>query len=119
MALVFAGAASQGVRFKDCEIVGYANSTAAGLVELLAVNCIDRLILFDRCEFVNLGPQTMASAFVVAAGWDARFKRVLLKDCLGLGFTDWEAAAQGAIYLSGGTHTAGGYTGLAQIATVS
>ena len=61
----------------------------------------------------------MASAVVVAAGWDPSRKKVFLKDCLGFGFTDWEAAAQGAIYLSGGTQTAGGYTGFAQIATVS
>ncbi len=119
MALVIAatGGAAR-VRFEDCNIVGYAGHTAAGLVELLGNSGLDRSMVFDRCEFVNLGTSTMASAFVVAAGFDPTSKRFLLKDCLGIGFTDWEAAAQGAVYLSGGTAAAGGFTGFAQIATV-
>lgn len=119
MALVFTNPSSGGLRFENCMIVGYANSTSAGLVEFLAVNCVSRTIVFDRCEFINQGPQTMASAFVVAAGWDPTAKKVFLKDCLGYGFADWEAAAQGAVYLSGGTQTAGGFTGFAQIATTA
>ncbi len=120
MALVFAatGGAARN-RFEDCSIIGYAGSTSAGLVELLGNSGIDRTTLFDRCEFVNLGTSTMASAFVIAAGFDPSSKRFLLKDCVGIGFADWEAAAQGAVYLSGGTQTAGGYTGLMQIATVA
>ncbi|GAI49231.1 unnamed protein product, partial [marine sediment metagenome] len=73
---------------------------------------------FDRCNFINTGATTIDSAFVMPASAPSH-RRVFLKDCTGYGFTDWDASDRGYLYLSGGTATAGGYTGLYQASVVS
>lgn len=112
-----AGAARN--RFEDCVIHGYAGSTSAGFVELMNATAIDRAMTFKRCEFINLGGSTMASAFVFTGGVDARYKRVFLIDCVGLGFTDWDAGDTGMLYTNQDVLTRGGVGGFLQASLVA
>ena len=118
--LVFAatGGAARNV-FRDCRFTMKAGAAGAIFVELLGNSGIDRYQIFERCLFINLAATAMSQAFAVAAGFDANDKRVILKDCALLGATDWDAANRGILYLSGGTATSGGYTGLLQASVVT
>jgi len=117
--VVDASAGANRNRFEDCVIQGYAGSTAAGLVELMNATAIDRAMTFKRCEFVNLGTSTMASAFVFTGGVDTASKRVFLIDCVGMGFTDWDSADTGMLFANMDVLTPGGVAGylLASVAT--
>lgn len=106
--------ASAGVarnRFEDCILHGYAGHGGAGFVELMNATAIDRAMTFKNCEFINLGGTAMASAFVFTGGVDARFKRVFLIDCVGMGFTDWDAADSGMLFTNMDIMTPGGVAG--------
>jgi hypothetical protein len=118
--LVFAatGGAARNV-WRDCIFNAYAGNNGARFVELLGNSGIDRYQFFEHCQFINLSATAMLSAFVVAAGFDANNKRVLLTDCEMIGAADWDASNRGILYLSGGTHTAGGFTGLYQVSAVT
>jgi hypothetical protein len=105
--------------FKDCNFTMKAGSGGASFVELMQINAIDRYTIFDGCQFINLAATAMDSAFVIPSGIDPSDKRLLLKDCVLIGATDWDAGDRGAMYLSGGTATAGGYTGLYQASEVT
>lgn len=99
--------------FQDCNFISYASAGGAMFVEWEALSAVDRYMLFDRCRFINTGATTIDSAFVIPASVPSH-RRVFLHDCQGYGFTDWEASNRGVLYISGGTHTAGGYSGLFQ-----
>ena len=106
--------------FKDCNFTMYAGNAGCGFVEVVDSAGFDRYLSFDNCQFINdCVTYTMASAFVIPSGMGSVTHRILLKDCVGLGFTDWDASARGIIYLSGGTLTLGGTTGLYQVAQVA
>jgi len=106
--------------FKDCNFTMYAGNSGSGFVEVVDSAGFDRYLLFDRCLFLNDAvAYTMASAFVIPSGMGSATHRILLKDCAGLGFTDWDASARGIMYLTGGTQTLGGTTGLMQVAQVA
>ena len=105
--------------FKGCNFTMYAGSTGAGFVEVVDSAGFDRYLLFDDCLFVNdCVTYTMASAFVIPSGMGSVTHRILMKNCAGLGFTDWDASGRGIMYLTGGTQTAGTHTGFFQVATV-
>jgi hypothetical protein len=87
-------------------------------VEWEALSAVDRYMLFDRCRFINTGATTIDSAFVIPASVPTH-RRCFLHDCHGYGFTDWEASDRSVLYISGGTATAGGYTGLFQASAVT
>lgn len=117
--VVNASAAAARNRFEGCVIQGYAGSTAAGLVEFMNATAIDRALTFKDCEFLNLGTSTMASAFVFNGAQDATSKRVFLIDCVGMGFTDWDAGNTGMLFTNMDVLTPGGVAGylLASVVT--
>ncbi len=104
--------------FQDCNFISYAAAGGAMFVEWETLSAVDRYMLFDRCRFNNTGATTIDSAFVMPSGAPAH-RRVFLDDCKGYGFTDWDASDRGYLYLSGGTQTSGGTTGLFQASVVS
>jgi len=118
MAMVVSATGAARNRFDRCVFAGYANSTGAGLVEVNSGNSIDRAWVFRDCEFINLGTQTMASAFLFHNP-DARWKRMLLIDCWGMGFTDWDKDNTGMLYSNMDIMTPGGVAGylLASVVT--
>ncbi|MBU2685882.1 MAG: hypothetical protein KKF27_21785, partial [Gammaproteobacteria bacterium] len=81
-------------------------------------SAVDRYMLFDECCFINTGLTTMDQAFSIPAAVPAH-RRCFLKDCWGYGFTDWEASDRGVLFISGGTATSGGYSGLFQASVVA
>lgn len=104
--------------FRDCNFILYAGNAGAMFVEWEALSAVDRYMLFDRCRFLNTGLTTMDQAFSIPASVPAH-RRCFLHDCWGYGFTDWEANDRGVLYISGGTATAGGFSGLFQASTVA
>jgi hypothetical protein len=104
--------------FRNCNFTLYSAAAGAMFVEWEALSAVDRYMLFDRCNFFNTGATTMSEAFSIPASVPSH-RRCFLKDCWGYGFTDWEANDRGVLYISGGTATAGGYTGLYQASTVA
>jgi len=111
MALVIHGSGGMNrTRFESCIFNAYANSTSVGFVESLGATGIDRMLVFKDCEFWNMGPQTIATAFVFGAV-DYNYKRIALINCFKLGATDWDHANTGMVYVyipsSGTTNAAG------------
>lgn len=120
LAILFGSTASGQNFFEDCYIKLHIDHANAALVELTGQASVDRMTVFKNCLFysgsVNQGT-TMASAFVIPVSHSIT-ARILLINCAGYGFADWDASARNVVYLTGGTQTAGGYTGLMQVATV-
>lgn len=104
--------------FRNCNFTLYASNGGAMFVEWETLSAVDRYMLFDRCRFINTGPTTIDSAFVMPASAPSH-RRCFLDDCKGYGFTDWDASDRGYLYLSGGTETAGGTTSLFQASAVT
>jgi len=104
--------------FRDCHFISYAGAGGAMFVEWEALSAVDRYMLFENCSFINTGLTTIDSAFVMPASAPAH-RRTFLKNCAGYGFTDWDASDRGYLYISGGTQTAGGYSGLFQASAVT
>ena len=104
--------------FRECNFTMYAGNSGAMFVEWEALSAVDRYMLFDRCNFINTGTSTMDAAFVMPAAAPAH-RRCFLQDCWGYGFTDWDADDRGYLFLSGGTQTSGGTTGLYQASVVA
>ncbi len=104
--------------FRKCNFTLYASAGGAMFVEWETLSAVDRYMLFEDCSFINTGPTTIDSAFVMPASAPAH-RRTFLKDCWGYGFTDWDADDRGYLYISGGTQTAGGATALYQASVVS
>lgn len=104
--------------FKDCVFTLYASSGGAMFVEWETLSAVDRYMRFKDCDFINTGPTTIDSAFVMPSGAPSH-RRVFLKNCDGYGFTDWDADDRGYLYISGGTQTAGGASSLYQASVVS
>lgn len=104
--------------FRECNFISYAGNGGAMFVEWETLSAVDRYMLFDRCNFINTGATTIDSAFVMPAGAPGH-RRCFLQDCWGYGFTDWDASDRGYLYISGGTQTSGGTTGLYQASVVA
>jgi len=82
--------------FKDCNFISYAGAGGAMFVEWEALSAVDRYMLFDNCKFINTSGTDMDSAFVMPAGAPAH-RRMFLKDCIGYGFTKWDANDRGVL----------------------
>ncbi len=105
--------------FKGCNFTLYAGNAGAIFCEVVDNSGIDRYTIFDNCLFSNPSATGMSQAFAIPAGMSPPRGPMFLKDCWGYGFTDWDASDRGILYLSGGTATAGGYTGLFQASTAA
>lgn len=102
-------------KFEDCLFQMYAGATSCVHVEIIDLTGIDRWTIFERCMFVNdCRSYSLASAFTIPGSMGAVTNFLLMKDCLLIGSDDWDKDNRGIMYLSGGTATAGGYTGLFQ-----
>jgi len=106
--------------FKGCNFTMYAGHAGCGFVEVVDSAGFDRYLLFDNCMFINdaVG-YTMASAFVIPSGMGSATHRIILKDCTGIGFDDWDVSDRGLMYLNMGAITAGGNSGIAQVSAVT
>jgi hypothetical protein len=117
-AMVVTGSGIPRVRFDRCIFAGYAGSTTAGLVEVTDGAAFDRAWAFRDCEFINLGASTMATCFLFTNP-DSRYKRMLLINCVGLGFTDWDASNTGNLNTNMDVLTAGGIAGFLSATVVT
>jgi hypothetical protein len=102
--------------FKECYFVMWAANTNAIFAEVVDATGIDRFNIFENCWFINTGT-TLAEAFKIPAMTGPR--RLILKDCVLLGATDWEASNRGILYLAMGTITGGGNSGFAVVAATA
>jgi hypothetical protein len=103
------GSAARNV-FEECLFTLHAGNSGAMFVELLGNMGIDRYLLFRRCLFINLAT-SMTSAFVLAAGFDATSKRVLLDNCSMIGAGEWDSGNNAILFLNTGTFTGGTNSG--------
>jgi hypothetical protein len=101
--------------FEDCKFLLYAGHAGAMHVEVIDSTGFDRFVIFKNCLFINdCRTYTLSTAFSVPASMTSVTNFIFLKDCWSVGATDWDASNRGVLYLSGGTATAGGTTGLFQ-----
>ncbi len=85
-------------RFEHCTFRIKAGAGGVAFVELMTIYDIDRDLVFEDCIFENLAATAIDSAFVVPAGFDKNDKRILLRNCLGIGASKWDANDRGAVY---------------------
>jgi hypothetical protein len=106
--------------FKNCNFTMYAGNAGCGFVEVVDSAGFDRYIIFDNCLFINDAVGfSMTTAFVIPGGMGSATHRIILKDCTGIGFDDWDSSDRGLIYLNGGTITGGGNAGLAIVSAAT
>lgn len=114
-ALRFDGSATRNV-FINCMLDLLIGNAGARLVELVDSASLDRWTRFVNTMFnsnsVNKAT-TMASAFEIPAGHTITAE-ILLENCRGKGFTDWDDDNRGLLWLNTGTITAGGNSGIMQ-----
>lgn len=81
-------------RFIDCDFIIEAGHTGAGFVEVVDSTGIDRYNIFRNCTFLNSNAPnfTIASAFVIPAIAANRPSRLYLFNCMGYGFSKWDAS---------------------------
>lgn len=96
--------------FKDCSVIGYAESATNYKFLKVAANGIDRWNLFKGCVFMNMptgvaSGTTMNEAFDVTGGGSPD-GLILVKDCTLVGATDWETGPESAkVYIDGAAPT--------------
>ena len=112
--------AARRIIFKNCHFTMYAGHAGCGFVEVVDSAGFDRYLIFDNCLFINDAVGfTMASAFVIPGGMGSATHRIILKDCMGIGITDWDASNRGLMYLGNGTITGGGNSGLGVVSNAT
>ncbi len=112
--------AARRIIFKGCHFTMYAGHAGCGFVEVVDSAGFDRYLIFDGCLFINDAVGfTMASAFVIPGGMGSATHRILLKDCMAIGITDWDASDRGLMYLNTGTTTGGGNAGLGVVSAAT
>jgi hypothetical protein len=85
--------------FRDCVFPAYADNAGVLFVKIDGSGDIDRFVMFDRCIFTNAdnsAATTMTAAMDVHASAGGH---VIVKDCMLIGATDWEAADSTVIKL--------------------
>lgn len=85
--------------FRDCIFPAFADNAGALFVKVDGSGDIDRFVLFDRCIFINA---TNSTATTMTGGMDVHASaggHVIVKDCMLIGATDWEAADSTVIQL--------------------
>ena len=119
-ALKFDGSAGRNI-FRECLFNLLISNGGATLVELVDTTSILMLAFFDNCTFLSTSDDkgtAMDSAFYIPRGHTTT-TTIYLKDCTGIGFTDWDASNRGLIYMNMGTTTAGGNSGIAQVSNAT
>lgn len=113
--LRFDGEARRNI-FRNCYLNVRIDHAGARLVEMVDGTATEMMTIFDNCIFHANSTNkatTMASAFEIPSG-SSITASVILKDCTGIGFTDWDDDDRGLLYLNVGTITGGGNSGIAQ-----
>lgn len=85
--------------FRDCIFPAYADNAGVLFVKIDGSGDIDRYVIFDRCIFVNADN---SAATAMTGGMDVHASaggHVIVKDCMLVGATDWEAADSTVIRL--------------------
>lgn len=102
--------------FRGCNFVMYAGATTCYMVEVADDTGIDRYNLFQQCMFLNTcRTYTLGTAFNLPGSMDGTTNFLILDQCSGVGMTDWDSNNHGLVYLTTGTMTAGGNSGLMQV----
>lgn len=94
------------IHFKECFFTLYADNAGALFVKIDGAGDIDREIVFDNCIFYN---PVGAGSTTLTAGMDVHASaggNVLIKDCMLVGATDWEAADSSNILMIGNAYDA-------------
>jgi hypothetical protein len=85
--------------FKNCVFPAYADNADALFVKIDGSGDIDRFVMFDGCIFTNA---TSSAATTMTGAMDVHASaggHVIVKDCMLIGATDWEAADSTVIKL--------------------
>lgn len=89
--------------FRNCTFISYTEAGTFGFLNIPA-DGIDRFVIFENCVFHNFGT-AMTEAFHIAAGTSPT-GNIILKNCTGIGFTDWESNVEsGRTYIDGAAPT--------------
>jgi len=101
-------AAGSGMEFRNCRIEGRAEDNDPCAVKIEAANCVDRLMLFDRCVFYNFSENHGTAPDYVIRDACNTTHDILLKDCTRVGFDAWTNLAAHCFISSGTTQTTAG-----------
>lgn len=103
--------------FENCIFLLKLGHNNAVFVELESTQAAGSFTWFNGCTFIANATnraKTMASAFVIPSA-HILSSVILLDQCSAFNITDWEDNERDILYLTGGTATKGGYTGLYQV----
>lgn len=82
-------------RFVDCDFVIHAGNAGAAFMEFPAAVGVDRYQIFRDCLFLNTSLTQLTTAFVVNSDFgtvSTGNKKLVLKDCWGVGFPQYDSA---------------------------
>jgi len=86
--------------FEDCLFALRAGNNGATLVEVVDATGIEDYQIFTRCKFISQSTNqavNMLSAFVIPASV-ALLARMMMVDCIGVGFAKWDASDRGILF---------------------
>ena len=83
--------------FKNCIIPTWADANTHQFI-LTGAGSMYTFALFENCSFINSSGTTMTEAFDVSA---TQAGNILLKDCMLVGCTEWEAGDAGNVFCLG------------------
>lgn len=86
--------------FEDCLFTLRAGHEGATLVEVVDATGIEDYQIFNRCKFISQSVNqavSMLSGFVIPAGV-ATLARMMMVDCVGVGFAKWDANDRGILF---------------------
>lgn len=89
----------QNGEFRNCKFLSQSETAAVGLVLMSGAACVDRVWTYDRCLFhnfsVNWTVPALTSVFVNTL---VQTNYVILKDCMCVGFTEWQTGNYGIMF---------------------
>lgn len=93
--------------FRNCYIISFSDTAGKLAVKVADTTAIDRFLIFDNCIFYNFSTnhsQTLTAAFSVPASTQTH--DIILKDCMAVGYAEWEANDRGQMFMNMDTPTA-------------
>lgn len=102
-------------RFIDCDFIIHAGAAGAAFMEFPAAIGVDRYQIFRDCLFYNDAQTALTTAFVVNSDFGTTAthnKKLVLKDCWGYGFPQYDSAQTHYVISNSPTVTAADLQGV-------
>jgi len=85
-----AAGSAQNIEFRDCKILSRAETVGIPMIHLSANYCADRFMLFDNCLFYNFWEGYVDKLDQCFDDDCQTTHTIVLKDCVGVGFDEWQ-----------------------------